>query len=349
MTDAADNDAVQVDKPCAVSEAKHVGRGKSEKSGQASSDLPKVERLLECMMMLIENEEHMRYSIDDIAKRLNTSPRTVYRYIKTLTNVGFVIPRPVHNVFHISQQSQALESISKAIYFTDEERHLLSAALNDMADNASTASLRQKIERTYRQALMSEIISAPHLSEKITNLQAAICGHLQVTLCSYRSGHSSSLSDRIVEPFEISSDAEYVTAFEVSSRKIKVFKISRISSVSISDLEWQFSDMHKHLKTDIFRFAGELRLPLRITLSAYAADLLAREYPLSKSYLTQNADGRFTLDTMVCEYTAAARFALGVMEQIEIDNCPEFLDFMAKKAEELNNNIKLWRSKATHY
>lgn len=317
---------------------------KSQSQHTTSKDLPKVERLLQCMMLLIDNEEHMRYSIEDIAQRLNTSPRTIYRYIRTLSNVGFVIPRPVHNVFHISKESKALETISKAIYFSDDERKLLSAALEGLADNSTTQNLRQKIERTYRQTTMAAIMSTSRLSENITNLQAAISGRLQVTLKNYRSGHSASVTDRIVEPFEISSEADEVTALEVSSKLIKVFKVTRIGRVEINNLEWQYADLHRHQKTDIFKFAGELKYPLRMTLSAYAADILEHEYPLSKSFLEPTMDGRYRLDTKVCEYTAAARFALGMMEHIEICECPQFLEYITNKIEDFNQKLSCWKN-----
>ena len=53
-------------------------------------DQPKLERLLRLMKMLTANTE---YTIDDLAERLMMSRRTVYRYIDTFREAGFVIKR----------------------------------------------------------------------------------------------------------------------------------------------------------------------------------------------------------------------------------------------------------------
>ena len=51
-------------------------------------DQPKLERLLRLMKMLTANTT---YTVDDLAERLGMSRRTVYRYIDTFREAGFVI------------------------------------------------------------------------------------------------------------------------------------------------------------------------------------------------------------------------------------------------------------------
>ena len=53
-------------------------------------DQPKIERLLRLMKMLTANN---RYTIDDLADKLETSPRTIYRYIDTFREAGFVVKK----------------------------------------------------------------------------------------------------------------------------------------------------------------------------------------------------------------------------------------------------------------
>ena len=53
-------------------------------------DQPKLERLLRILMMLIENTT---YTIPQLAQRLETSERTIYRYIDTFRDAGFLINR----------------------------------------------------------------------------------------------------------------------------------------------------------------------------------------------------------------------------------------------------------------
>lgn len=59
------------------------------------TDQTKIERILRMMKMLTTN---VNYSIDDIADKLELTQRTVYRYLDTLENAGFVLQRS-KNVF----------------------------------------------------------------------------------------------------------------------------------------------------------------------------------------------------------------------------------------------------------
>lgn len=51
-------------------------------------DQPKLERLLHLMMLLTANT---RYTVDELAERMETSPRSIYRYLDTFKAAGFAI------------------------------------------------------------------------------------------------------------------------------------------------------------------------------------------------------------------------------------------------------------------
>ena len=53
-------------------------------------DQPKLERMLRLMKLLTANVE---YSVDDLAERLSMSRRTIYRYIATFREAGFVVKK----------------------------------------------------------------------------------------------------------------------------------------------------------------------------------------------------------------------------------------------------------------
>ena len=53
-------------------------------------DQPKLERLLRLMKLLTANTT---YNVDQLAERLRMSRRTVYRYIDTFREAGFVIKK----------------------------------------------------------------------------------------------------------------------------------------------------------------------------------------------------------------------------------------------------------------
>ena len=51
-------------------------------------DQPKLERLLRLMKLLTSN---VNYTVNDLAERLDTSYRSIYRYIETFKEAGFVV------------------------------------------------------------------------------------------------------------------------------------------------------------------------------------------------------------------------------------------------------------------
>ena len=53
-------------------------------------DQPKIERLLRLMKMLTGN---VTYSVKDISERLNMYIRTIYKYIDTFREAGFVVKK----------------------------------------------------------------------------------------------------------------------------------------------------------------------------------------------------------------------------------------------------------------
>ncbi|MBR2419362.1 MAG: HTH domain-containing protein, partial [Rikenellaceae bacterium] len=58
-------------------------------------DQPKIERVLRLMKMMTANNN---YTIDEMAERLGTSYRSIYRYIETFRNAGFVVQRKAGGV-----------------------------------------------------------------------------------------------------------------------------------------------------------------------------------------------------------------------------------------------------------
>jgi lipopolysaccharide export system permease protein len=71
------------------------------------------------MMMLTANN---RYTVDELASRLETSPRTIYRYIDTFKEAGFLITK-AGDCFRIDKKSKYFKDISQLVHFTEEEAY----------------------------------------------------------------------------------------------------------------------------------------------------------------------------------------------------------------------------------
>ena len=59
-------------------------------------------------------------------------------------------------------------------------------------------------------------------------------------------------------------------------------------------------------------------------LGMLARNLLIEEYPLSERDITPLSDNAWMLDTQVCNYKGVGRFVMGLLDDIEIVESPEF-------------------------
>lgn len=71
-------------------------------------DQPKLERLLRLMKMLTVNNSS---TVEEIADKLDISPRSVYRYLDTFRNAGFIIKKS-HNCPKLDKSSPYFKDIS---------------------------------------------------------------------------------------------------------------------------------------------------------------------------------------------------------------------------------------------
>lgn len=88
-------------------------------------DQPKIERLLRLMKMLTANHS---LTVDEMAERLSISSRSVYRYIDTFRQAGFVVKK-VGNFTKLDRSSLYFKDISELIHFTGEEAYILKSAI----------------------------------------------------------------------------------------------------------------------------------------------------------------------------------------------------------------------------
>ncbi len=93
-------------------------------------DQPKLERLLQLMKMLTANNSF----VDEIADKLGISPRSVYRYIDTFRDAGFVIKK-TNNCPKLDKSSPYFKDISELIHFTEEEAYILKSAIESIDEN----------------------------------------------------------------------------------------------------------------------------------------------------------------------------------------------------------------------
>jgi predicted DNA-binding transcriptional regulator YafY len=162
------------------------------------------------------------------------------------------------------------------------------------------------------------------IGDNVHFLYEAIKEKKQVVFHQYKSSNSHAVSDRIVEPFAFTPNNSEVWCYELSSGKNKLFKVSRIGRVEMLALSWEYEAKHQSGYTDVFHNSSDKRLPVKLRLGMSAANLLVEEYPLAERYIVAVDDGRWLLDTMVCNYLGIGRFVLGLMGDVRVVDSPDF-------------------------
>lgn len=284
-------------------------------------DQPKLERLLRLMKLMTGN---VNYTVDDLAERLDTSYRSIYRYIETFKRAGFVVHKLDGGVYKLGKESRYFKDISQLVHFTDEEAHIVNQLIEGLDDNNTLKqNLRRKLVTVYNCTAMASSIVKGRNAQNVNRLQEAIESRCQVVLEDYASSHTGIARNRIVEPFGFTTNYVQVWCYEPESAMNKLFKVARIGSVELLDTLWQHAECHDRGYVDVFRMTGFEQHRVRLKLGMLARNLLIEEYPLSERDITPLSGNAWILDTYVCNYKGVGRFVLGLLDDIEIVDSPE--------------------------
>lgn len=300
-------------------------------------DQPKIERVLRLMKMMTGAN---RYSVEELAERLGTSYRSIYRYIDTFKEVGFVVHKEEGAVYRLGKESPYFKDISQLIHFTDEEAHIVNQLIGALDDtNMLKQNLRRKLSSVYNCTSLANSIVKGKNAENVNRIIEAIEERRQVVLHDYSSSHTSSKRDRLIEPVAFTTNYVQIWSFDTSDGKMKLFNTARIGEVEILDTEWQNEAEHRSGHIDIFRNMGFEQKRVQLRLGVMSRNLLTEEYPLAERDLHQEDERHWLLDTMVCNYAGVGRFVMGLIDDIEIIDSPELTAYLRSKLEQASAKL----------
>jgi proteasome accessory factor C len=284
----------------------------------------KILRVLQLISLL---KKEPSKSIKFIAGILESTDRTVYRYLDLVKELGFDLQRDSHNRFFI-----ASEENSETIDFTNEEASLLRDLLlsSGTKSNLKDALLR-KIYLKSEIVIQGNHLLNAHLGKIVSDLSKAITEHKQVILKKYQSANSNTITDRLVEPISFTDNYTSLCAFEVETAKNKYFNIERITEVDVLQKQNEFESQHQLDTPDAFGFTALNGLPfdidIRLNLRAFV--LLKQEYPMVVSFVKQEPKTScYRLKTSINNPKPIVRFVLGLLDDVEIIGSNEFKDYL---------------------
>ena len=286
---------------------------------------PKIERLLRLMKMMSGNTN---FTVDELAERLGISYRSIYRYIDTFKESGFVVEKLHSNVYKLGKMPKSYVDLKRLIYFSEEEAYIINSLINSLDNtNALKTNLLKKLSAVYNSTSIANYTCNKESALSIESLGEAIKERKKVILKNYESGNSHKVSDRLVEPFEFTTNMIDVWCYDLEKKENKVFKISRIGEVRVLEEEWSEEEAHRKSITDCFRMSGFEQTPVKLEMGIMAKNLLLEEYPLAEKDLKKEGD-RWILETMVSDMAGVGRFVIGLAHDIKVIDSPELVEYI---------------------
>jgi proteasome accessory factor C len=286
----------------------------------------KILRVLQLISLL---KKEPAKSIRFLSGILESTDRTVYRYLDLIKELGFELQRDHNNRFYI------INNLEEELYsFSNEEVVLLKELLLSVGkDSKLKDSILKKIYFKSEIAIHGNHILKAHLGKIVEKLSAAIQNEKRVILKDYHSANSQKISDRLVEPITFSDNYHSLIAFEVETGENKYFNIERITDITELNTNQEFKEKHKNDKPDVFGFSelnGEkFDIELRLTLRAYL--ILKEEYPLVQPYVIKETNKeKYLLKCNVNNPKAITRFVLGFPDDIEVVGTEKFMEYLNK-------------------
>lgn len=290
-------------------------------------DQPKIERMLRLMQLLSSN---VNYKLDEIARDLKLSRRSVFRYIDTFKSAGFVVQRIGEGVYKMTTQDKKYDDLSQLVYFSEEEAIVVSRLIENLdGTNALKAGLKQKLAAVYDATSIGDYIDNKGKSEVIETLAKAIKGKKQVAMKGYASAHSGIAKDYVVEPYKFTKDFVDIIAYDVHAEVNKIFKISRVDAVSMLG-DWIFGDRHEEQPIDSFRMSGSPVEHVRLKLTLRAKNLLTEEYPVTGLQVTQ-VNRNWFWEGDVNAFEGVGRFVLGLPQDVSVEEGTRLKEWLVGK------------------
>jgi predicted DNA-binding transcriptional regulator YafY len=286
----------------------------------------KILRVLQLITLL---KKEPAKSIRFLAGVLESTDRTVYRYLDLVKELGFELHKDHNNKFQIVGGDEYQQ-----ISFSNEEVLLLrDLVMTTGKDNKLRDSLLQKIYLQSELAIQGNQILKANLGKMVEKINSSISENKRIVLKGYHSLNTQKISDRIIEPITLTDNYNSVCGFEVETQLNKYYNLERITEVIQLEEEQQFHQLHQLDEMDVFGFSEKngqkFSVELLVSLRAYI--LLKEQYPKIDNYITKEINTeKYRVKIDVNNPKPITRFIFGLKEDIEVLGTKEFIKHLSE-------------------
>ena len=288
---------------------------------------PKIEKIFNLIRMMSGKKT---FTVGELAEKMATSYRSIYRYIDTFRSAGFVVEKIQGSTYRIVKMPSSFKNFDKLVYFTEEEAAVINSLIENLEEtNSFKTTLRKKLSAIYDRTDILNATPKHPTAVKLFALNDAMHKKKRVVLKSYESAHSGTVLDRTVEPYRYTEGCMAIWAYDVENKDCRIFKVSRIGKVQITDIDWQNESEHRDGFVDAFRMAGTERYHVRLELSLRAKNLLAEEFPLAVKDIRMEND-KWIYEGDVTHMAGIGRFVIGLIRDIRILESDELRSYISE-------------------
>ncbi|HYG17733.1 MAG TPA: transcriptional regulator [Ohtaekwangia sp.] len=304
-----------------------MAKSKTPKRKKEAPFIPQTKLLRLFQIIAVLKTGH--WSIQQLAERFDTSKRTMYRYMKILEQVEFLVETDFSNRYFIVTSD---DDPTQAQFTVAEMGLIKNLIKSTAADTPVKNSLLRKLSLNSEIDSMPRLFLKARLSKFVEQLSEAIRARHQVIFKSYHSANSNEIRDRLVEPIHFGDNFQSIIALDTQDKVCKQFKLDRIGEVVEMEKSYAFESLHQKTGSDIFGYSGDAGNWITLWLSLRAYLLLREEFPLSIPYIEKLENG-YHFHGPVASFEGVGRFVLGLLDEIRVSAPESFKDYIRRKLE----------------
>lgn len=296
---------------------------------QFKNESPK-NRLLGILKALLEMPFY--YKMQDFVTKYDADEKTIWRDFEALRDADFEVKHDKYYRYGI-ESDKPYEHLKELLFFSQNDQDFMLQAMTKMdKSDKRYERVRKKLESIYDLSRLGNNLITKQFLTKINLLEQAKKQKKVVQLIDYYSTYGGTIETKTVEPFHISPKEDMLHAFDIISKEIRHYRMSRITRVETSEADWLFSGHHHVQATDPFRIVNDKQVRVHVRMKVGGYNELIERFPLTFNYVKPAADEKnvFELDCNVNQgFYGITNFILGsanfIIDIVEPDSLREHI------------------------
>lgn len=278
-----------------------------------------------------------RLSISELAEKLESSERTIFRYFNLLEEIGFELDLDFNKKYFIVSDFD-----EDKLNFTTEEIQLLNKSLGLLDSQSSFKDIlisKLKVHSDVNH-FGEDLLKADH-SKKVEACRLSLDLNCRVELINYYSLNSQTTENRIVEVVGFDENFESIRVVDIRNPElIKTFKLNRCEKVELmKDFPQKYTVGKVIQKKDPFNFSGDKEIDLQLILSHNTKVLIGEQYKRIKPYINKRGQNSFDLKVKVYNLEPIKRFVLANLDGVKVIRPKKLKEEIQHFYEEHINNL----------